>query len=64
MTLELPLYDIMTYLQFHKNKDVCHNPNICYVCPLTNEEIVAAVERAREKAKKTIQTLRIAVATS
>ena len=47
-------------IEAHKNKDGQHNPNICCVCPVTNKEIMEAVKRAREKAKKTIEALGMA----
>ena len=47
-------------IEAHKNKDGHHKPNICFVSPLTNQDIVKAVEEAKEKAKTTIESLGMA----
>ena len=47
-------------IEAHKNKDGHHKPQICSVSPLTNQDIVKAVQEAKEKAKTTIKSLGMA----
>lgn len=47
-------------VEAHKNKDGYHHPNTCDVSPIDNKQIVEAVERARDSAKRMTDALGMA----